>query len=373
MKQEPRIEVSFLHNFNELPIDLWSDASLESRPEINYKAYTGPVVIAPYFAEKRRRGSNMHLFMSQRARPYRVWFSVRTSLLSNVLSAVRRRSVLLLLGTLQLGTSSLVCQSNVPSTQVAPSSQWAPYTRIFGTEDAEIQLPPQSVALGRKDAGAVLAVQRFISVSNVDGVNAIKATGTLQDTGSAKPAMLLYTSDNAMRLDVSDDKGQRSFRVERARATIMEASGKKHSLPPATAAVGVVVTPFLPASHMTDTQASFIDQGIVAVDGINLHRITMAYPANPDVQGGQSLPTSVVDLYFDDASHYLVASATCGRLDSRDRADYLQVISYQSYSPEGGVNLPHDYRVSLNGQRQWALHLSNFLSNPSITNGSFHF
>jgi hypothetical protein len=153
----------------------------------------------------------------------------------------------------------------------------------------------------------------------------------------------------------------------------LEASGKKHSLPASTAAAGIVVTPFLLVSHVTDTQASFIDQGIVSIDGIKLHRITMAYPANSDAAGDSSPPTSVIDLYFDDSSHYLCASATYGRLDSRDRANYLHVISYGGYSPEAGIYLPHDYRASLNGQHQWALHLSNFLSNPSITNGSFHF
>jgi hypothetical protein len=48
---------------------------------------------------------------------------------------------------------------------------------------------------------AVLAIQRFIAVSNVDGVSAIKATGTLADVSSPKPATLLFTSDNAMRLE----------------------------------------------------------------------------------------------------------------------------------------------------------------------------
>jgi hypothetical protein len=113
----------------------------------------------------------------------------------------------------------------------------------------------------------------------------------------------------------------------------------------------------------------------VSVSGNSLHRITFEAPV---LSSQASVTTtrenvSLVDLYFDPGTHLLLKSVASVRLDSKDRAYYLQAITYGDYRQVAGVMIPHSFTQTLNGQRQWTLQLTNPRVSPVVDSSYFHF
>jgi hypothetical protein len=249
-------------------------------------------------------------------------------------------------------------------------------TRIFGKEDKDVLPPAASFPLGRKDDTALQLLASFITQNNLSNWPGIQADGIFTDSVSSNPAVLTILKDNQCRLDVTDPRGIRSIRIHGPSGTIQESNGSKHTLPAATASAGIFVLPQLVA-QLAETTTSVIDGGLVTVDGNPLHRITFEMPAISSQDSVAAIATrenvSLVDLYFDPGTHQLLKSVASVRLDSKDRAYYLQAITYGDYRKVDGVMIPHSFTQTLNGQRQWTLQLTNPRISPVVNSSSFHF
>jgi hypothetical protein len=250
------------------------------------------------------------------------------------------------------------------------------FTRITGAEDGDVAVPRPVLSLGQKDASALQVVTEFLKTVNGTAWGGMQATGTLTYPGTTEvqyPAKLSVKNGNSFRLDVNAAEGERSIRINGVMGSILESNGVKHTLPPANALGGLFAFPKLIMGTFPDTQTSVVDQGTAVVEGKSLHRITVQEPVSSEATPLATDQPSVVDLYFDPATHLLVKSVASVQLDTADRARYMQAITYSDYRDVNGILLPFAYSQTLNGQRQWSLQLNNVQLNSAIDTSLFTF
>jgi hypothetical protein len=279
----------------------------------------------------------------------------------------RRLSTLPLLIVIAVGfsTSSSIAQSVAASHSLN--------TRIVGIQDADVDIPPASVTPGRRDAGALATLNAFVTLSNLSQLQGIQGSGSFTDQFNSNPVSLTFAGNNALRIDVADPAGQRSIRIQGTLGDVQESNGRRHALPPASASGGFFLTPFMLYALTLDSQTSMVDQGIVTIGSSTMHRVTISYSITLLGAGETSQPGPVVDLYFDPITNTLAKSAAAIQIDTRDRARYLQVVSYSDYRNSSGSQIPFRYSVTLNGQPQWTVQLNTVSANPSTTANFFQF
>jgi hypothetical protein len=273
--------------------------------------------------------------------------------------------ILLAVTLIFYGTAALRSGAQSTSSNVNNS------TRIMGAQDSDLPVPPTSVKVGRKDASALAALAEYISQLSLASVTGIQATGTLTDQFSSSPATLTYDNQGSLRLDISRSQGQTSIRMQGGYGAILGPAGSKHTLTAATASGEWLPSPLLLLFKYNDGQTTVIDQGIVNTSTGALHRITLGFPALTPSSPAQ--PTTVIDVYVNPSTNLVTKTASEIRLDTRDRASYLQVVTYGSYKSQAGSLLPFTYAVTLNGQPQWTLQLDSVSLNPSLTASYFRF
>jgi hypothetical protein len=268
------------------------------------------------------------------------------------------------------------CLSSVSAQNQTQSVQVKNFTRIVGPEDGDLAVPGPALTSVQRDPSALQVITAFLTAANSGGWGGMQATGTLTSPGKTEeqyPATLTVKNGDSFRLDVSATEGQRSLRIQGQVGAILESNGVKHTLPPATALGGFLAFPRLMMATFPGEQTSVLDQGIVVVEGKSLHRITI----QEQVFHGATPPTtdqpSIVDLYFDPATHLLVKSVALVQLDTADRARYMQAITYSEYQSVNSVLLPFAYSQTLNGQRQWSLQLANVQLDSSTDTSLFIF
>jgi hypothetical protein len=244
-------------------------------------------------------------------------------------------------------------------------------TRIVGKQDSDLPSPPASVIIGRKDTSALAALTKYVSQLSLNSITGVQATGTFTDQFSSSPATLTYDNQGSVRLDVSADKGQTSIRMQGGYGAILGPSGSKHTLTSETASGEWLPSPLLLLLKYNDPQTTVIDQGLVNTSNGTWRRITLAFPTLSPSASTQ--PTTIIDVYLDLSTNLLTKTVSSIRLDTRDRASYLQVVTIGSYRSQSGSLLPFNYSVSLNGQPQWTLQLDNVSLNPSLTHSYFRF
>ena len=255
---------------------------------------------------------------------------------------------------------------------VGSSSSMAALTRIFGSEDKDVALPRATLPLGRKDASAIQLLTSFLTDSNLLRWPGIQANGTFTDMESSYPAVLTILGGNQCRLDIADPAGARSIRIHGGQGVIQESSAAKHSLPVSTASLGLFALETL-VEHLSDIKSSILDGGLVSVDGVTLHLMTLQVPSRPDINPASAEEVSVLDLYFDQNMRQLRKSVSLIRVDNRDRAYYLQSETYSDYRRVGDSTLPFSFAQTLNGQRQWTLQLTAVHTNPAVAASYFRF
>lgn len=270
-------------------------------------------------------------------------------------------------------TVLLICYAPAPLTCGAQSisSHVTNSTRILGKQDSDLPLPPVSVSVGRKDTSALTVLAQYISQLSLTSVTGIQATGTYTDQFSSSPATLTYDNQGSLRVDISRSQGQTSIRMQGGHGAIVGPTGSKHTLTPETASGEWLPSPLLLLLKYNDAQTSVIDQGIVNTNTGALHRITLGYPAL--TANSPTQPTTVIDVYLNPSTNLLTKTASLIRLDTRDRASYLQVVTFGGYRSQSGSLLPFSYAVTLNGQPQWTLQLDSVSLNPSLAASYFRF
>jgi len=247
-------------------------------------------------------------------------------------------------------------------------------TRILGPLDAAVPVPQNIPSTGTKDANALQEVLSFLTATVPGSWKGMQGTGTIiLPNGSATEqgsATLTVLNGDAYRLDINAPDGQRSIRIDGINGQILDADGKQHALPIATALDGLVAFPFLFTQSLTDPTISVIDRGAVTIDGQSLHRLTVVRPIFPSAPASW---VSTVDLYFNTTTHLLEKSAASVQIDGADPEFYVQVVTYGDYRAVGTVMLPFSYQQTLNGQMQWTLQLASIQLAPAVDASYFAF
>jgi hypothetical protein len=251
-------------------------------------------------------------------------------------------------------------------------------TRITGSLDSDVLIPdlPTNSAAHSSDAAALQVLANYLKSVNASTWGGMQAVGTFSSPNGSSivlsPATLTVRDGDSFRLDVQISEGNRSFRIEGGIGQILESDGKKHVVPSIAAKSFLVAFPHLLMPGFPDTQAILLDRGLVTIETRSLHRITVIETVLLDSLHSQS-GTGVLDLYFDPMSHFLIKSAQYVQLDSGDRAHYLQVVSYSNYQAVEGVQIPFTISQTLNGQKQWAMNLTEVNLHPTLDKSYFRF
>ena len=252
------------------------------------------------------------------------------------------------------------------------------FTRIYGPEDQSVPTPTFVGAIGQQDAASIQEIRSFQSVAAASSWAGMQATGNFTDSlGNQDEATLTIAGSSNARLDVATPLGGQSTRISGPYGSIREINGSIHTLPPATALGGILAFPRLLSSNFPGPMAIVVDRGEVLVNGASLHRITIEAPAFPSsstsLRFNSNHNPNITDFYFDPASHLLIKSASYAQLDTADPARYLIVITYGDYQTVGKALIPLNVFETVNGQRQWTLHLSSPSPLPAVDPSYFNF
>lgn len=245
-----------------------------------------------------------------------------------------------------------------------------------------VSMPPVSVPPGRQDSGAlqeILLFQKTVQAGSWTGMEARgsftpNATGSSGEAIGAEPATLWILGGNSFRLDSQKSSGTSSLRFDGAYGAIRHEDGRTRKMDARNALAGFLAFPALMEQGFPYAGTSVIDDGITAVDGVPLHRITMGapWPGGPSA-GKTSPPMTVTDLYFDPQTNLLKLSATAAVGSRSEPTRYLRVITYSGYHEINGVMVPGLYSEHLNGQLLWTLDLNNIQLQPGLTDAGFRF
>lgn len=263
-------------------------------------------------------------------------------------------------------------------TLVSSASGQESFTRIYGPQDQEIAVPKFVPVTGNKDTTALQTIQAFLTAVSAASWPGIQATGTFTNAGSSQaapqPATLTIAGGDNFRLDVNTPAGTLSVRIYGKFEEVQEPDGTKRSIPFLASVAGLLAFPkLLQASGLAPDSVTILDDGMITVSGENLHRITVETPVNPSGPKPSSANTSVMDLYFDPASHLLIKSAVAVPISWSDPERYLEVTTYGDYQTANGILLPHTCSLTMNGQPEWVLQLESIQPLPSLTSTYFHF
>jgi hypothetical protein len=172
----------------------------------------------------------------------------------------------------------VLCPAAIAAQSQPESPQKKDFTRIMGAEDGDLVVPGPALTTVQKDSSALQTIAAFVSAVNGRGWSGMQATGTLTSPGATAeqyPATLTIQNGNSFRLDVNMAEGLRSIRIHGRIGNILESNGVKHSLPTATALVGLFAFPKLMMATSPGAQTSVLDQGTVVIDGKSLLRVTI--------------------------------------------------------------------------------------------------
>jgi len=259
--------------------------------------------------------------------------------------------------------------------------QQNPFTQVLGNTDQGTVLPQSVLLVPRQDAGALAEIQAYRSAISlgqwVDMQGTGEFTSTATDsTGGSGPenATLWIWNHYGYRLDVQKPKGMSSLRMDGAYGTVQHADGKMKQMDARDAVAGLLAFPVLMEANFPASNVMLIDQGTAPVDGTALHRITVEkpWPGDPVDATGNPL-TTVTDLYFNPQTHLLMKSAN-GVLGSDPSPErLLRVITYGNYQEVNGMEVPSQYRETINGQILWTLQLNQIRLNQGLPESDFYF
>lgn len=273
------------------------------------------------------------------------------------------------------------------------SAQQVTLTQPIGNTDQGIPLPSSGLTLNtssatglampviQQDPTALREITSYRSAINLTTWKDLKGTGVLTSTAAgqsnqndADNATLWIRERGGYRLDVQESKGTRSTRVDGTYGSTQHADGKIRSMDARDAVTGLLACGALMESTFPQKDATVLDRGMISVDGITLHRLTVEAPWPDHMTDSKgNLTMSVTDLYFDPQIHLLSKSATMVFGSAHTGQALLRVMTYGNYSSVNGTLIPFQYRETLNGQILWTLQLKQAQSNQGLSYNEFHF
>ena len=243
----------------------------------------------------------------------------------------------------------LTVVTTIAAAQIDPSS-----FRIYGATDRDIPTPQHSTKT-ISDASALQQFIDFVRVSRVSGWRGMTAKGTItySDDVQSYPAHLYLRDNAASRLDVEKLEGIESM-VFAGNTGGFKKPKSRFLASSDLSQLGLVAFPRILSPDHPAKNSVLTDHGIVRVENVFLHRISLDDPAT-DATGD---PWKTIDLYFDPTTNYLVESVSFVHLSSSDAARYMVETSYEDYRDENSITLPHRIVQSLNGNTEWTLQLN---------------
>ncbi len=273
----------------------------------------------------------------------------------------------------------------VPKLVLAAAALLFP-ARIFsqntGPSGRGVVMPPATVPLGQQDPAALQAIRAYQQAVGAGTWVGIQAEGSFTPNApdtSGNPMgpeqmTLWILRHRGFRLDIQTAAGVRSMRTDGGYGAIRHRDGHIRLVDARNAFAGLFAFPALMEAGFPRINVTLIDDGIVAVDGAELHRITMGKPWPGTLAGSGSEPQmSITDLYFDPHTNLLQLSATATVNSRSDPTQYLRVIQYGDYQTTTGVGLPEHFAEYLNGQLLWTLQLSSVQLQPGLDDSGFRF
>lgn len=262
------------------------------------------------------------------------------------------------------------------------AAQQFPLLSVQGNLDQGIMLPPDRVPMGRQDSAAMTQIRQFKLAVHAyawtgmyaEGEMVHNANGKNGTTSAPEPTKLWILGHEGYRMDVQKADGWSSTRLRGFYGGTKGPKGNISPMDASNARKGLFAFPLLMAENFPNGSDSIIDQGLVSVDGVQLHLVTVGEFSAENTMGsqGRQRPESVTDLYFSPQSNLLIKSSTSVRF-VRDPVKYLRVVEYGSYQEVKGVLIPFSYSLNLNGQPIWNLHLSTVDLGTSPSYDNFHF
>ena len=227
-----------------------------------------------------------------------------------------------------------------------------PLRTIYGSTDADIQIPLPEGIPGQKDPSALSAVTDYINQSLSPKDKEIDVVGVLTlGSGNGQerlPVSFAIASGNKFRLDVMGGHGLRSFRINGSEGHIQEPDQKAVGLGDSEG-LDPLAFPMALLDLVHRKDSSLVDDGIATIDEQKLHKLTITLFST---RLGKPIG---VALYFNTGDHTLRKSAVIEHSRGDDSLKYLKVTTYGDYREEDSILLPHEYSESINGQPAMSL------------------
>ncbi len=257
--------------------------------------------------------------------------------------------------------------SPVASSSASSAITGQPSERIHGSLDAEIPIPGSPSTIIRQDPAALAELTAHLNAVGQKPWVGFQAIGTISYSATGAnpvPVTIYIFPKNEFRMDVALAKGIWSTRIFEYEGGEMPPNSKAYFLPSETAAVGFIHFQHLRTAGFPDATTSFIDKGMVPVNGSLLHGITTAFATTHS----GILPKVFIplDLYFDPHTHLLIKSSTRIKLPSSGDASLHEVMTYSNYQNVNGTQLPFGFRETIDGDFRWEITLTqvNLVSAP---------
>ncbi len=225
--------------------------------------------------------------------------------------------------------------------QTAPSVQ-ASAAAVAATLPVPAPVPGPAHA----DKAALAEISEYEALTFSPGNSVITITGhtTIGEPKQNRTygSSMILSADRRFRFDVHSPQEQ-SIRSSGALIKKQEADGKTVALPET-----LFGSPYVSSGVLKQIAAnpaiSIEDHGTLTVDGKQMHRITLSTSAKTI-----HMRPLCADLYFNAGTHLLTYSVAPYFSSTAQRFPINQVVQYDMYSPENGVEMPHRFILSGNG------------------------
>jgi hypothetical protein len=262
--------------------------------------------------------------------------------------------------------------------QESPSSQTRSHHPTFrGQYDTDISIPEVEGVPGEKDPAALKELDSAAGVSIPTDWLGIQVEGRLRVGVHADaqdvPAKLVIRRGARLEFDISDSNAS-SIRVNAGLRFVLHGDQVI-----GTQQTSLLGGPFWASFQLLESsrlpEVSVIDDGIMAIEGQQLHRITMVAPKKPELSSQSRMPSTrfATSFYFDPTSHLLVKSVCVAELMNNPAQRTLQVITYSDYRVSQGVSLPFRYTETDNGQLSFEFQAQTVSGSNGHDSSYFHF
>jgi len=239
-----------------------------------------------------------------------------------------------------------------------------------------IAIPVKTGKLRRIDASALDEVHAHIAAVGATTWGGMQGTGTItygSQDATAYDAILSNAGGNKFRLDAQTKQGTLSIRIRQFAGKIQDSNMRISTLDPDTASTGIFPFEILRTKAFPSPATSLIDNGLVNIEGIQLHRITYEYGSIGKNSLTHARNTAAIDFYFSPTSHLLVKSSASVLIDGTPRSHFLVVDTYSDYREVGSSMVPFRYTEIIDGQLSRTLQLTNVQLDPTLDSSYFDF